>query len=95
MALANSIQVYTRPEATLTGYHGVSVAKKIAVIEQPAMIVLREAAGVIQRNYLKIRPAQCSRKLRLAIPGWRVTHFVIIPPPRSVNCAGSGSHREP
>ena len=30
MALANSIKV--RPEAALTGYHGVSVAKKIAVI---------------------------------------------------------------
>lgn len=32
MALANSIKAYTRPVATLTGYHGVSMAKKIAVI---------------------------------------------------------------
>jgi hypothetical protein len=31
MVLANSIKVY-RPEATLAGYHGVSVEKTIAVI---------------------------------------------------------------
>jgi hypothetical protein len=43
------------------------------------MVVLPEAAEVIQRNHLKIRPCQSSGKLLTPISGWHVMHFVIIP----------------